>query len=60
MPCHPMGILVIFALVFLSTSAVFIGQWLLHLANVPAADSWPFLLIFPTVIAGWIIAERHS
>jgi hypothetical protein len=60
MPCHPVGILVIFALALFSMCAVSVGQWLLRLAGVAGADSWPLLLIFPTVIAGWIIAERHS
>ncbi|SDA36627.1 hypothetical protein SAMN03159340_03761 [Sphingomonas sp. NFR15] len=60
MPCHPMGFLVIFALVLFGMGAVSVGQWFLRLASIPGADSWPFLLISPTVVAGWIIAERHS
>ncbi len=60
MPCHPVGILVILAIVLFGMIAVSVGQWLLRLAGVQGADSWPFLLIFPTVIAGWIIADRHS
>lgn len=60
MPCHPMRFLVILVLVLFGMGAVSIGQWILRLASIPGADSWPFLLILPTMGAGWIIAERHS
>ena len=59
-PCHPMGIVVICGLVLLAQTGVFFGQRLLTVAGGGGADEWPFLLMFPTVVAGWIIAERHS
>jgi hypothetical protein len=60
MPCHPMGWLVICGLVVVGLGAVNLCQSLLELASISGADAWPFLLIFPTVVAGWVIAERHS
>ena len=60
MPCSPMGLFVLAGLVFVGVGGVFLGQWLLRFAGVQGADDWPYLLLFPTVVAGWIIAERHS
>ncbi len=60
MPCNLTGLLLICGLVFIGVGGVFVGQWVLRAADVDGADDWPFLLIIPTVISGWIIAERHS
>ena len=60
MPCHPMGWLVICGLVVVGLGAINLCQSLMKIASIGGADEWPFLLIFPIVVAGWVIAERHS
>jgi len=55
-----MGLFVLCGLVIFGIGGVFVGQWLLRIASVGGADEWPYLLILPTVVAGWAIAERHS
>lgn len=59
-PCHWKGLAVMAAIVLPTIAAVFVGQWLLSAIGVQHPDDWPFLLIFPAVIAGLIVAERHS
>ena len=61
MPIHWKGWAVIFLLAAGFTAGFWLLRWALEALGYPSwADEAPFLLIFPAVIWGWVVAERHS
>ncbi|MBP2275028.1 MULTISPECIES: hypothetical protein [Sphingomonas] len=59
MPIHWKGWAFTVALVAIALALVFGTQAVCRHFGVPGADDWPFFLMFPVVVAGWFIAERH-
>jgi hypothetical protein len=60
MPCHWKGVAVMAVVIVPTITCVFLGQWIIGAIGVQDAEQWPFVLIFPGVITGLIIANRHS
>ncbi len=60
MPCHWKGWAAMAALIAVTFCLLFLGGALLKTLGIRGADDLPFLIIFPAVVVGQIVARRHS
>jgi hypothetical protein len=59
-PIHWKGYVTIFCMVALGLISVSLGSWILSAIGRSDLDDVPYLSIFPIVLLGSIVAERHS
>jgi hypothetical protein len=56
-PCHWKGWALIAGVALSANAACWLLIWLLHAKD---NDGRPFLVLIPTVLAAWVLADRHS
>ena len=59
-PVHWKGVAAMAAIILPTVLAILAAPRILESIGVSGADGWPFLLLPLAVIAGWVVAERHS